>query len=73
MSFRYNKFKIMASPGSPFFACYSDHVPSVHTKNIHIQTPNSLHTSIKLGGFGNDNGAMATRKTSKSKRFQVKQ
>ena len=22
MSFRYNKFKIMASPGSPFFACY---------------------------------------------------
>ena len=59
MSFWFNKFKIMASPGSPFFACYSDHVASVHTKNFHIRTPNSLHTSIKLGGFGNDNGAMA--------------
>jgi len=34
---------------------YSDHVASVHTKNIHIRTPNSLHTSIKLGGFSNDN------------------
>ena len=26
MSFRYNKFKIMASPGSPFFACYQNFI-----------------------------------------------
>ena len=23
---------------------------------MHIPIPNSLHTSIELGGFGNDNG-----------------